>query len=96
MKDLMTEPVGKDKGARRSTSATSGRQRRDLRADEVRDEPKAFRSNYGQVKSNPGKLWEKVEGAEGARSTTGRRADYIAEPPFFDGFAMTPAGAVPA
>jgi aconitate hydratase len=48
--------------------------------------------NYEKVKRSPGKLWSRIEGAPG-RSTTGRRATYIAEPPFFDGFSMKPPAA---
>src|SRR5690606_22149538 len=52
--------------------------------------PKTFRENYAQVRENPGKLWQGIKG------TTGQVYDwpdstYIAEPPFFEGFQMTPA-----
>jgi aconitate hydratase len=53
---------------------------------------KAFRENYAQVKSNPGQLWERIEGVKG-ETYTWPRSTYIAKPPFFDDFHITPATA---
>ena len=40
-------------------------------------------------RSQPGELLGKaIEGTSPARSTTGRASTYIAQPPFFDDFAM--------
>ncbi|MDP2034144.1 MAG: aconitate hydratase, partial [Polaromonas sp.] len=50
---------------------------------------KAFRENYAKVKSEPGKLWENIKGVQGT-SYTWPTSTYIAEPPFFEGFAMDP------
>jgi aconitate hydratase len=53
---------------------------------------KAFHANYGKVKSDPGPLWERIHGGEGA--TYGwPTSTYIAEPPFFEGFALAAPGA---
>ena len=88
--DLMTQPVGKSKGGKEvfigdiwPTSAEVNALMKHAM------DPKTFRKNYAKVKSNPGKLWEKIKG------TTGQVYDwpdstYIARPPFFDGFEMEP------
>ena len=63
--------------------------------DEVREladyamNPEAYRSNYERIKSDPGELWNKIEGASGDVYSW-PESTYIAEPPFFDDFAMTP------
>jgi aconitate hydratase len=89
-RDLMTEPVGK------------GAKGRDVylgdiwpTSDEVYKlmkfamNGKAFRANYDKVKSDPGKLWEKIKGVKG-NVYTWPRSTYIAEPPFFADFTMEP------
>ncbi|MCP5264509.1 MAG: aconitate hydratase AcnA [Burkholderiaceae bacterium] len=89
--DLMTEPLGKGKDGR---DVFIG----DIwpTSDEVHAlmkhamNPRTFKENYAQVRGNPGKLWERVKG------TTGQvydwpKSTYIAEPPFFEGFAMEAA-----
>ncbi len=48
---------------------------------------KAFRANYAKVKTEPGKLWEKIKGVTG-NTYTWPQSTYIAEPPFFKDFAM--------
>jgi len=52
--------------------------------------PAAFRANYSQVTDNPGKLWEKIQGATG-NTYDWPISTYIAEPPFFQDFTMQPA-----
>jgi aconitate hydratase len=93
LKDLMTEPVGRGKKG----DVWLG----DIwpTTKEVDDllkfamNPDAFRDNYGQVKTKPGKLWENIKGVKG-ETYDWPTSTYIAEPPFFDGFGMTP-GAMP-
>ena len=93
-RDLMTEPVGK---------GTNG----DVylgdiwpTSEEVDEllkfalDAKVFRSNYANVKKNPGKLWEHIKGVKGDLYNW-PESTYIAEPPFFEGFDMKPDG-VPA
>jgi aconitate hydratase len=95
LKDLMTEPLGK------------GRKGEDVYIGDVWPtseeiaalmkhamNPKAFQTNYGNVRKNPGELWKKVEGGSG-QVYGWPKSTYIAEPPFFDGFSMQPA-AMPA
>jgi len=48
---------------------------------------KAFRANYAKVKTEPGKLWEKIKGVTGT-AYTWPASTYIAEPPFFKDFTM--------
>eukprot|EP00952_Eustigmatos_sp_NYUAD-ZCMA_P008344 34792-Eustigmatos_ZCMA.PRE.1 len=50
-----------------------------------------FRTNYEQVKK-PSKLWANVKGTKG-QVYDWPKSTYIAEPPFFEGFGMTPAAA---
>ncbi len=89
-RDLMTEPVGK------------GTKGKDIylgdiwpTSDEVYKLMKfamngrAFRANYDKVKSDPGKLWEKIKGVTG-NVYTWPKSTYIAEPPFFADFTMEP------
>ncbi|NLY26348.1 MAG: aconitate hydratase AcnA [Alcaligenaceae bacterium] len=52
-------------------------------------EPEDFRTNYAQIESNPGKLWEKISGVAG-ETYTWPESTYIAQPPFFKDFTMTP------
>ena len=88
MRDLMTEPVGK------------GHKGKDIYLGDIwptTDEinalmkyamnGKAFRANYAKVKTEPGKLWEKIKGVTG-NTYTWPNSTYIAEPPFFKDFAM--------
>jgi aconitate hydratase len=91
--DLMTEPVGK------------GADGQDVwlgdiwpTSDEVHKlmkyamNAKAFRANYGKVKSDPGELWKDIEGVAGD-TYNWPESTYIAEPPFFDGFTLEPPAA---
>ena len=52
-------------------------------------DPKVFRANYAQVTSKPGKLWQNIEGVSG-NVYDWPQSSYIAEPPFFEQFSMTP------
>ncbi len=51
---------------------------------------KAFRANYAKVKTEPGKLWEKIKGVAG-QTYVWPASTYIAEPPFFKDFVLAPA-----
>ncbi len=92
-KDLMTEPVGKDTngvdvylGDIWPTSQEIGALMRFAMNSEV------FKKNYADVKGNPGELWERVSTTEG-QVYNWPESTYIAEPPFFAGFEMTPKAA---
>ena len=93
LKDLMTEPVGKGK---RGKDVYLG----DIwpTSDEIAAlmkfamNGKAFKANYDKVANEPGPLWQKIKGVKGqVYSWPG--STYIAKPPFFDGFEMTPHAA---
>ncbi|HSV78046.1 MAG TPA: aconitate hydratase [Ramlibacter sp.] len=91
--DLMTEPVGQ------------GADGQDVwlgdiwpTSDEVHKlmkfamNGKAFQANYAKVKTEPGALWEQIEGSHGA-TYDWPASTYIAEPPFFDDFRLEPPAA---
>jgi aconitate hydratase len=88
--DLMTQPVGL---GRRGKPVYLG----DIwpSSEEVHAlmkhalSPEVFRDNYGQVASKPGKLWDAIRGVQGDVYTW-PASSYIARPPFFDSFSMTP------
>ncbi len=90
LRDLMTEPVGT---GREGQPVWLG----DLwpTSDEVRAlmkyamNGKAYRANYAKVQSDPGLLWEQIEGGEG-ETYDWPASTYIAQPPFFDGFSLAP------
>ncbi|MBU6189509.1 MAG: aconitate hydratase AcnA [Betaproteobacteria bacterium] len=88
--DLMTEPVGKGKGGKDIYLGDIWPS-----SDEVNAlmkhamNPKMFKGNYAQVKENPGALWEKIKGVSG-QVYDWPSSTYIARPPFFDDFGMTP------
>jgi len=87
-KDLMTEPVGRGKGGKEVYLGDiwpSSEEIQDLLKFAMNG--KAFRSNYEQVASEPGKLWEKIQGVTGS-TYTWPESTYIAEPPFFADFAL--------
>ena len=95
MRDLMTEPVGK---GHRGKDVYLG----DIwpTSDEINAlmkyamNGKAFRANYAKVKTEPGKLWEKIKGVTG-NTYTWPQSTYIAEPPFFKDFAMNTEAITP-
>ncbi|MFN7778859.1 MAG: aconitate hydratase AcnA [Betaproteobacteria bacterium] len=89
-RDLMTEPVGKGKGGKDvwigdiwpSSDEVAALMKQAM-------DPVAFKANYAKVKSEPGPLWAKVQGAAG-QVYPWPKSTYIAKPPFFDGFTMKP------
>ncbi|CAJ0888994.1 aconitate hydratase AcnA [Ralstonia flatus] len=91
-RDLMTEPVGKGKNGKDvylgdiwpSSDEIAKLMKFAMNAD-------TFRTNYEQVKK-PSKLWANVKGTKG-QVYDWPKSTYIAEPPFFEGFDMTPAAA---
>ena len=88
--DLMSEPVGRGTGGREIWIGDlwpSGEEIDALLKYAMDGE--AFRSNYKQVASNPGELWQKIKGATG-QTYSWPASTYIAEPPFFEGFSMQP------
>ena len=94
-KDLMSEPVGKDSngvdvylGDIWPSSQEVGELMRLAMNSEV------YKKNYADVKGNPGELWQRVSSTEG-QVYNWPESTYIAEPPFFADFEMTPKAAAP-
>ncbi|MCO5410938.1 aconitate hydratase AcnA [Ralstonia mojiangensis] len=91
-RDLMTEPVSKGKNGKDvylgdiwpTSDEIAKLMKFAMNAD-------TFRTNYEQVKK-PSKLWANVKGTKG-QVYDWPKSTYIAEPPFFEGFGMTPAAA---
>jgi aconitate hydratase len=89
-KDLMTEPVGFGKGGKPVYLGDIWPSSKEIHAlMRHAMNGKAFRKNYEKVKSDPGKLWERIKGVKG-NVYTWPKSTYIAEPPFFQDFAMQP------
>jgi len=92
-RDLMTEPVGKGADG---VDVYLG----DIwpTSQEIHDLMKlamnsdVFKANYADVKGNPGALWEAVSSVSG-QVYDWPESTYIAEPPFFGDFEMTPKAA---
>ncbi|AKQ56838.1 aconitate hydratase AcnA [Bordetella hinzii] len=92
-RDLMTEPVGRGKhGDVWLGDIWPSTEEIDALLKFAMN-PEAFKANYSQVKTNPGKLWENIKGVTGD-TYNWPESTYIAEPPFFQDFGMTP-GAIP-
>jgi len=53
---------------------------------------KAYRDNYARIATEPGPLWQAIEGVTGT-CYTWPASSYIAEPPFFADFTMATAAA---
>jgi aconitate hydratase len=89
-RDLMTEPVGKGKGGRDIYLGDIWPTSDEINAlMKYAMNGKAFRENYEEIASEPGKLWEKIKGVTG-QVYTWPDSTYIAKPPFFDNFHMEP------
>ena len=92
LRDLMTEPVGQGKGK-------DGKPKDVYLGDiwpssaeiaklmKFAMNGKVHQASYARVKTEPGKLWEKIKGVEGT-AYTWPASTYIAEPPFFKDFAI--------
>ncbi len=98
-RDLMSQPVGRGKG--------KDGKLRDVYLGDIWPSSeeihallkfamngKAYRQNYAKVNTEPGKLWEKIKGVSG-QAYTWPTSTYIAEPPFFDDFAIKSEAAKP-
>ncbi len=93
-RDLMTQPVGQGHGGRDVYLGDIWPTSDEVHALlKVAMDPKAYRENYARVASKPGKLWQKIEGSAG-QVYDWPASTYIAQPPFFDGFAMQPPALV--
>lgn len=88
-RDLMTQPVGQGKGGKDiylgDIWPTSEEVHKLLK---FAMNAKVFKTNYEEVKQ-PSPLWAKIKGSKG-QVYDWPSSTYIAEPPFFEGFSMTP------
>ena len=89
-KDLMTEPVGKGRGGRDVYLGDIWPTSAEIYAlvKHAMNGP-SVRRNYEKVKSEPGKLWGRIDGVTG-QVYSWPTSTYIAEPPFFQDFTMEP------
>ncbi len=93
--DLMTQPVGKGKDGKDVYLGDIWPTSKEIaKLMKFAMNSKVFKSNYADVKGNPGKLWEHVSSTEG-QVYNWPASTYIAEPPFFDGFEMVPKASDP-
>ena len=92
-RDLMTEPVGKGKDGvdvYLGDIWPTSQEIHDLMKYAMNSD--VFKANYADVKGNPGALWEAVSSVSG-QVYDWPESTYIAEPPFFGDFEMTPKAA---
>jgi len=92
-RDLMTEPVGKGADGvdvYLGDIWPTSQEIHDLMKFAMNSE--VFKTNYADVKGNPGALWEAVSSVSG-QVYDWPESTYIAEPPFFADFEMTPKAA---
>ncbi|KQW97177.1 aconitate hydratase [Massilia sp. Root418] len=92
-RDLMTEPVGKGTDGRDVYLGDIWPSSQEIgQLMKFAMNSKVFKDNYADVKGAPGELWEAVSTTEG-QVYNWPDSTYIAEPPFFEGFEMTPKAA---
>jgi aconitate hydratase len=88
--DLMTEPLGMGKGGKPVYLGDVWPTSEEIHTlMKFAMKGKAYRENYELVKSEPGKLWERIKGVSG-NAYTWPASSYIAEPPFFEDFKLDP------
>jgi aconitate hydratase len=93
--DLMTEPVGRGKDGREVWIGDIWPTSDEVHAlMKMAMDAKTYQANYGNVRKNPGDLWQAIRGVDG-QVYNWPTSTYIAEPPFFADFAMTPEAMPP-
>jgi aconitate hydratase len=90
LKDLMTEPVGKGKKGKDVWLGDIWPTSEEVGAlMKFAMNGAAYRGNYEKISTDAGPLWEQIRGVSG-QVYNWPRSTYIAEPPFFEQFEMTP------
>jgi len=90
VRDLTAEPVGQGKDGKPVHLKDLWPTQAEVQAlVEQALDPHDFRRDYGQIKENPGALWQEIESSTG-EVYAWPPSTYIAEPPFFADFAMQP------
>ena len=92
-RDLMTEPVGRVKGKDIFLGDIWPTSAEIQKLMKFAMNSKTFKDNYADVKGAPGKLWENIQGVAEGDVYNWPASTYIAEPPFFNDFEMTPKAA---
>ncbi|TFY96959.1 aconitate hydratase [Ramlibacter rhizophilus] len=88
LRDLMTEPVGQGHGGKDVWLGDIWPSSDEIHAlMKYAMNGKAYQDNYGKVKSQPGALWEQIQGVAG-ETYAWPTSTYIAHPPFFEGFGL--------
>jgi len=94
LRDLMTEPLGKGKDGKDVWVGDIWPSAAEVQALLPRAmDAQTFRANYARVKTEPGALWQAIEGGTG-KSYDWPKSTYIAEPPFFEDFTMQATGSI--
>ena len=92
-KDLMTEPIGLGNGGKAVFLGDIWPSSEEIhRLMKHAMNGRGFKANYEKIKTEPGKLWENIQGVSG-QVYTWPASSYIAKPPFFEGFEMNPLNA---
>jgi len=93
LKDLMTEPVGQGRGGKDVYLGDIWPTSEEIhKLMKYALDGKAYSANYAKVKTDPGALWQNIHGVSG-ETYTWPESTYIAQPPFFEDFAMARAEA---
>jgi len=93
--DLEKEPLGTGSDGKPVFLKDLWPSRAEIEAAEARGlRPEMFRSKYApESLANATAEWKSVQGGTGARFSWRQESTYIQEPPFFQGFSMTPPAA---
>ena len=88
LRDLMTEPVGRGRSGKEVWLGDiwPAGEEIDALMHHALDGP-TYRAAYARVQSDPGLLWTNIQGPCGVHYDW-PASSYIAEPPFFEGFAL--------
>jgi aconitate hydratase len=89
-RDLMTEPVGRAKGKDVYLGDIWPSSAEINKLMKYAMNAQTFKENYADVKGAPGKLWENIQGEKEGNVYHWPKSTYIAEPPFFSEFTMSP------
>lgn len=90
-RDLMTEPLGKGKdGADVFLKDIWPKSEEIAQFMPYALDADAYRKNYADIKGAPGELWESIAGFATGDVYDWPESTYIAEPPYFDDFTMSP------
>ena len=94
LRDLMTEPLGQGKGGKDVFLGDVWPRSEEVhRLMRFAMNGAAYRANYAKVRTDPGRLWERIRGVKG-NVYSWPKSTYIAEPPFFKDFTVQPAALV--